>query len=67
MSEAPQPATGTRPLGEILVDEGALDLTAMAGLAFTMGDGSADPIVRFSGTPADVDAALMQQVLHVAE
>ncbi|MEZ5658328.1 MAG: DUF4347 domain-containing protein [Burkholderiaceae bacterium] len=43
---------------EIAVDEGTLDLTAVAGLAFTMGDGSADPVVRFSGTPADVDAAL---------
>ena len=40
------------------VDHGVLTLSQTAGLTFTDGDGTADPAMTFTGTAADINAAL---------
>ena len=40
------------------VANGSLTLASLAGLAFSLGDGTADPSVTFTGTLADINSAL---------
>src|SRR5207249_47463 len=40
------------------VTHGTLSLSGTTGLAFTIGDGTADATMVFTGLPADVNAAL---------
>ncbi len=50
---------GASPLQVQLVgSNGAATLSGLAGLVFTTGDGTADPTMTFSGTLADINAAL---------
>ncbi len=42
----------------LMVDHGTLSLASVAGLSFSVGDGTADPSMTFSGTPANLNAAL---------
>ena len=43
---------------QLAVAQGALRLTATTGLTFTTGDGTDDAALDFTGSPADVNAAL---------
>lgn len=45
---------------ELSVDRGTLTLASIAGLRFDVGDGSGDATMRFSGSAADVAAALVR-------
>ncbi len=44
---------------DMLVSGGVADLSSTTGLSFVLGDGIADNIMRFNGTLADINLALM--------
>ena len=50
--------TATNVNVQISIAHGSLTLSGTAGLAFTVGDGTSDPAMTFSGTTANVNNAL---------